>query len=286
WCPEDGKKLVQNIRKTKERKKRKKSEAAEEASEVDEGRKVSRKGRFESEYEEAIYDSEDDEESDIDPSDDDRAPKAKTKKQKGATTGRGTYITELPDDEPLDLLSANALSHISSSLPIQSKARTKTKAKVDLDGRLVFGNGNEKGQANDNADQMAVDPGEGPGEGTLEGEINAYVEAIRGRDAVQRGRGGRLKFSNKRQRGGDEMDVDDEEATENRKQPTVSEALVKARGSETNGGSRRIMTQRGGRGGASNGHVKNSIDPKTQRKGLGVQKVKGGRVGKTTAVRR
>ncbi|KAL8901420.1 MAG: hypothetical protein Q9192_000571 [Flavoplaca navasiana] len=286
WCPEDGKKLVQNIRKTKERRKRKKSEAAEEASEVDEGRKVSRKGRFESEYEEAIYDSDDDEDSDIDSSDDDRVPKAKTKNQKGATTGRGTYITELPDDEPLDLLSANALSHISSSQPRQFKARTKTRAKVDLDGKLVFGNGNEKGQAKDNADQMAVDPGEGPGEGTLEGGINAYVEAIRGRDAVQRGRGGRLKFSNKRQRGGDEMDLDDEEATENRKQRTVSEALVKARGSEMNGGSRRIMTHRGGRGGTSNGLVKNSFDPKTQRKGLGVQKVKGGRVGKTTAVRR
>ncbi|KAL9011264.1 MAG: hypothetical protein Q9180_009208, partial [Flavoplaca navasiana] len=79
------------------------------------------------------------------------------------------------------------------------------------------------------------------------------------------------------------MDVDDEEATENRKQRTVSEALIKGRGSEMNGGSRRIMTHRGGRGGASNGIVKNSVDPKTQRKGLGVQKVKGGRVGKTTA---
>ncbi|KAI4275479.1 MAG: hypothetical protein LQ337_003192 [Flavoplaca oasis] len=286
WCPEDGKKLVQNIRKTKERKKRKKSEAAEETSEVGEVRKISRKGRFESEYEEAIYDSDDDEDSDIDCSDDDPAPKAKTKNQKAATTGRGTYITELPDDEPLDLLSANALSHISSSQPIQFKARTKTKAKVDLDGKLVFGNGNEKGQAKNNADQMAVDPRAGPGDGTLKGGINAYVEAIRGRDAVQRGRGGRLKFSNKRQRGGDEMDVDDEEATETRKQRTVSEALVKARGSEMNGGSRRIMTNRGGRGGASNGLVKNRFNPKTQRKGLGVQKVKGGRVGKTTAVRR
>ncbi|CAO1604644.1 pre-rRNA processing protein [Xanthoria calcicola] len=286
WCPEDGKKLVQNIRKTKERKKRKKSEAAEEGVENDEEREISRKGRFESEYEEAIYDSDDDEESDVASNDADRVPKAKPNNQKAAINGRGTYITELPDDEPLDLLSASALSHISTSKPAQFKSRTRTKAKVDLDGKLILGNANGTGKANDDTEPMAVDPEEEPGDGTLEGGINAYVEAIRGRDAVQRGRGGRLKFSNKRNRGGDEMQIDEEEAVEDKKQRNARGSVVKARGHELNRSIRSTVTKRGGRDGARSSLAKKRFDPKTQRKGLGVQKVKGGRVEKTSASKR
>ncbi|KAL8674398.1 MAG: hypothetical protein Q9168_001190 [Polycauliona sp. 1 TL-2023] len=286
WCPEDGKKLVQNIRKTKERKKRKKSEAAEEGADIDEESKISRKGRFESEYEEAIYDSDDDEDSDLESGEDDRAPLAKRMNQKATTTDRGTYITELPDDEPLDLLSASALSHISTSRPVQFKARTKTKAKVDLDGKLIFGNDHGNGGTENDVDQMAVDAREEPGDGTLEGGINAYVEAIRGRDAVQRGRGGRLKFSNKRNRGGEEMEVDDDEAAGNRNPRNAREPLVKARGNELNGSSRRTTSDRGGKDKARNRLVQKKVDPKMQRKGLGVQKMRGGRVEKATAGRR
>ncbi|KAL8658175.1 MAG: hypothetical protein Q9226_001202 [Calogaya cf. arnoldii] len=286
WCPEDGKKLVQNIKKTKERKKRKKSEAAEDGGEDDEEKRISRKGRFESEYEEAIYDSDDDEDSDVASEGDDGPPKSKMNNSKTATTGRGTYITELPDDEPLDLLSASALSHISTSKPVQLKARPRTKAKVDLDGKLVFGNGDGKGNGGDDADQMAVDREEDPGDGTLEGGINAYVEAIRGRDAVQRGRGGRLKFSNKRNRGGDEMEVGDEEAAGDRKQRNAKGTPVKARGYELNGSRRGTMANRGRRDGVRNNLAKKRTDPKMQRRGLGVQKVKGGRVEKATTSRR
>ncbi|KAL9001307.1 MAG: hypothetical protein Q9169_000198 [Polycauliona sp. 2 TL-2023] len=284
WCPEDGRKLVQNIRKTKERKKRKKSEAAEEGAEMNEESKITRKGRFESEYEEAIYDSEDDDDSEAGSSDDDQSSKPKKKNHKAAATSRGTYITELPDDEPLDLLSANALSHISTSKPVQFKARAQTKAKVDLEGKLLFGNGDGKANAGDDTDQMTVDAEEDPGDGTLEGGINAYVEAIRGRDAVQRGRGGRLKFSNRRNRDGDEMEVDDEEPASNRNQKSTREALVKARGSDLNGSSRRTTTDRGRKAGARGGLVK-KFDPKAQRRGLGAQKMKGGRVEKASGRR-
>jgi ribosomal RNA-processing protein 12 len=44
---------------------------------------------------------------------------------------------------------------------------------------------------------------------SLEAGINAYVDAIRGRDAAQRGQKGKLKFSNKKTKEDDEMDVDD-----------------------------------------------------------------------------
>ncbi|KAL8769297.1 MAG: hypothetical protein Q9209_004679 [Squamulea sp. 1 TL-2023] len=273
WCPEDGKKLVQNIRKTKERKKRKKTEAAEEDAE----KKIPRKGRFESEYEEAIYGSEDDEDSDIASDDDDQALRMKGGNQTDAAPGKGTYITELPDDEPLDLLSAHALSHISTFKPVHFKPRSQTKAKVDVDGKLVFGNGDARAAADVNGDKMALDSLEEPGDGTLEGGINAYVEAIRGRDAVQRGRGGRLKFSNKRNRGGDEMEVDGEEAGASRKEKSGRGTLGIAKRGGINGSSRIEKAERGGRGGVGNGVVKAKFDPKTQRKGLGVQKV---RVGK------
>ncbi|KAL8701604.1 MAG: hypothetical protein Q9224_000424, partial [Gallowayella concinna] len=212
WCPEDGKKLVQNIRKMKERKKRQKAEGAGEEEDEEEEGKTTRKGRFESEYDEAVYGSGDDEDSDAGSSDDDPTPRSKRgHSRKDGVSGKGTYITELPDDEPLDLLSRNALSHISTSKPVQFKTHSKRKAQVDLDGKLVFGNANGKSIAGDDDwDAMAVDSKEAPGDGTLEGGIDAYVEAIRGRDAVQRGRGGRLKFSNKRHRDVDEMEVDEE----------------------------------------------------------------------------
>lgn len=280
WCPNDGKKLVQNIRKTKERKKRKKAEGAGEEDKADEEKRT-RKGTFESEYDEAIYGSDDDDD-DSDPvsSDDERAPRPRKPDRKVATNNnnnsKGTYITELPDDEPLDLLSTTALSHISTSKPVPFKARARTKAKVDLDGKLVFGNGHSgKGDADIDGDAMAVDPKDDPGDGTLEGGINAYVEAIRGRDAVQRGRGGRLKFSNKRNRGKDEMDVDEEEEGGERRRE-MSGRGGGVRGREMDGG--------GGRGRGDGGGKRG--DSKMMRKGLGVQKVRGGRVGKMRGGRR
>ncbi|KAI4288998.1 MAG: hypothetical protein L6R35_001733, partial [Caloplaca aegaea] len=210
-CPDDGKKLLQNIRKSKERKKRKRGEAKEAGEE--EADEEPRKGRFESEYDEAIYGSEDEEDDDDDDDsnlassgDDDigtkRGSKARNNRPAvGRKEAKGTYIIEDPD-EPLDLLDRSALGRITSRQPLlppaKQQRRNNTKAKVDLDGKLVFG-------PDDDGDAMAVDSrndkkkkkeeGEeekepGDDDNTLEGGINAYVEAIRGKDAVQRGRGG------------------------------------------------------------------------------------------------
>ncbi|KAI4136216.1 MAG: hypothetical protein L6R39_007842, partial [Caloplaca ligustica] len=155
-CPEDGKKLIHNIRKSKERKKRKRNEAAmaagEDDGEEEEGGQQQRKGRFESEYDEAVYGSED-EDTDVGSSDDNEpASHAQGAKRKGGDPrkdvkgklggggggGKGTYIIEDPD-EPLDLLDHTALGHISTSKPVPLKPRKKAKAPVNVDGKLVFG---------------------------------------------------------------------------------------------------------------------------------------------------
>lgn len=199
YCPEDQKKFIHNIRKTKERRKRHKATDAAEGGTSSEPQER-RKGRFESEYDEAIYGS-DSSASDTD-TDQDSPP------TRDSTDTRGTYITEDPS-EPLDLLDRKSLAHISSRKPLPKptlSSKQYRNTKTDADGKLVFG---------DHADDaMALDFDQnGNNEGvSLETGINAYVDAIRGRDAVQRGRGGRLKFSNKREKGGGGeggMDVDD-----------------------------------------------------------------------------
>ncbi|KAI4125060.1 MAG: hypothetical protein LQ338_004482 [Usnochroma carphineum] len=265
WCPEDGKKLIQNIRKSKERRKRKKDEAAAAGEDVDvqevEGKK---KGRFESEYDEAIYGSEDEDSSGASTDDEGRGdhttrPRRKGRKDNPSAGGKGTYIVEDPD-EPLDLLDRSALGRISTTQPVSfNKQRGRTKAKVDVDGKLVFGVNDDDDEEAMVVDSMGkADSGE-PGDGTLESGINAYVEAIRGRNAVQRGRGGRLKFSNKRQRGGgDEMDVDGDDR----------------------GGEKGVRREKSGKGRVGNGVGKKKFDPKIQRRGLGVQKRRGASVGK------
>ena len=258
WCPEEGKALISNIRKTKERKKRKKSEAAAAAANGDDVEdQEKRRGKFESEYDEAIYGSEDDDTDSAATSDNEvPANESMSKRANGKKGDKGTYIIE-NSEEPLDLLDRNTLSHISTRKPVQFKARTKQKAQTDVDGKLLFGS--TKGAGDDQAMIMDDEPGD---ETTLEGGISAYVEAIKGRDAVQRGRGGRLKFSNKRQKGKDRMDVNGEDKEDGRRKK--EEAVVLGKG--------------GQRGGSKDTRTK--FDPKSQRRGLGVGKVRGGRVAK------
>ena len=184
YCPEDQKKFIHNIRKTKERRKRHKAADAAEGTASE--RQDHKKGRFESEYDEALYGS------DSSASDTDTDQDSPSTRDNSDT--RGTYITEDPS-EPLDLLDGKSLAHISSRKPLpkptlSSKHRN---TKTDSDGKLVFGDHD----AGDDAMALDFDENGDNGDVSLEHGINAYVDAIRGRDAVQRGRGGRLKFSNK-----------------------------------------------------------------------------------------
>lgn len=223
FTPEADKKLIANIRKTRDRRKRKGKEAADGEGAAD-GVEERRKGRFESEYDEAVYGSEDSdnaEESDI--SDDEVLGRAAEKGRKAKQTGR-QYIVE-DDDEPLDLLDRKALAHVSSTKPSKSRnpADLRKKAKTDLDGKLVFND-------QDSDDAMDTDfDGQEPGDGTLEGGINAYVSALKGNDAPTRGQKGKLKFKNSRGED-DAMEVDEAELSDARKKMHQSPRGGRGRG--------------------------------------------------------
>ena len=240
-CPEEDRKLIANIRKTKERNKRHKDAAkaagGEGSGEEGEGaRGGKRKGRFESEYDEAVYGSNDSSDG-SDMSDDEMFGKSK----RSSKIGGKTYIVE-DEEEPLDLLDRKALANISSTKPLKQRRPSKTKAKVDLDGKLLLG-----GDSDDDA--MVLDSPSNARAEDDEGGVGAYVNAIKGRDAVQRGRGGRLKFTNKRGKGEDEdeeMDIDEEEST-------VVKRHIGGNPRPGSSGGRGRDASRGGRGGISKG---------------------------------
>lgn len=242
-CPEEDRKLINNIRKTKERQKRQKDAAKAAGADSDDETKSKRKGRFESEYDEALHGS-DDESNESDVSDDEVLGKNSRSRK-----GGNTYIVE-DEDEPLDLLDRKALANISTTKPIKQRQPGKTKAKVDLDGKLVLGDDSENDEA------MVIDT---PAENNEGGGVGAYVKALKGRDAVQRGRGGRLKFSNKKDKDSDdEMDIDEDDVKAVKKQIGGNARDGKSgrgRGSSRGGG------RGGGRGGMANG-----------RRGLGEEK--------------
>ena len=149
------------------------------------------------------------------------------------------------EDEPLDLLDRKALANISTTKPQKAKrSRRNTPAKTNEDGKLVLG-----GDSGDDDTVMVDLSVEGDKGGDKLGGINAYMDAIKGKDVAQRGQRGRLKFSNKKQKGpddDDEMEVDEEQVVQ------------------------KLKTKQGAKG---NGLPK--------RKGLGMGKTRGGRVQKS-----
>lgn len=280
YCPEDQKKFIHNIRKTKERRKRQK--AADAAEGATSEPLDCKKGRFESEYDEAIYGS-DSSASDSD-SDQDSPP------TRDNSDARGTYITEDPS-EPLDLLDRKSLAHISSRKPLPKPTlsfKHNRNTKTDADGKLVFGD-HDAGDG----DAMALDFDEN-GDGTLEQGINAYVDAIRGRDAVQRGRGGRLKFSNKKEKKGEgamDLDdgndnVDDEGKGKGEKRVRFSDGVGKGTGKERMRGNGKSFAR--GRWGIARRVERRSLGTGGRAGGGGGMKmgVRGGRVSKGGGGRR
>jgi ribosomal RNA-processing protein 12 len=292
YTPLEDRKLIVNIRKTKERAKKKKAGLAEDEGEGTASSAAPvRKNKFENEFDEAVYgsgseDSESDSGSDV--SDDE----VLGRKQRGKKGGE-TYIVE-DEDEPLDLLDRKALGHISSVRPQKTKLapKEKRKAKTDLDGKLIFddaatgGNNGRKAAAGEDVDMEGVsfDVEDQGDEVALEDGINAYVAAIKGRDVAKRGQRGKIKFSNRRDQEDDEMDVDEGD---------VVNAVKKIKKSD--GAGRGSFSRGFSRGGTGRG----GMDKRTQRRGLGVEKgrgdsgrgggfggrgdgrVRGGRVGKS-----
>lgn len=247
-CPVEDRKLITNIRKTREQRKKKKQQAEEDGETPAE----KPKGKFESEYDQAVYGSDsDDSEGD---SEDEFIKSQSNQRQGNAKSGK-TYIVE-DEDEPLDLLSKRALGNISSTKPLrQRKVPQKIKARTNEDGKLMLVDSDDEGavkikknKAKDADEDVLMDIDEN--NTSLEAGINAYVDAIRGRDAAQRGLKGKLKFSNKKTKDDDEMDMDDagEEADWQEIRKAKSGSGI-------------------GRGGAQ-----------SQRRGLGAERTRGGNV--------
>ncbi|CCG25154.1 Rrp12 protein [Candida orthopsilosis Co 90-125] len=184
--PEEDKKLVANIKKTRNRAKRKQeiSPGLQAAANPSSSTK-----KFVSAYEEALYDSDvsDEEEVDIYDEDANRAKKNKKSNQFILETG----------DEPLNLLDRQSLAHISSSKP-KKLTRSELKSKTDefktKNGKLVFS------ESGENDDPFA----------NKSSGIDAYLDAVK--QAPVRGQKNKLKF--KKSKGDDdETWSDDEEET-------------------------------------------------------------------------
>jgi ribosomal RNA-processing protein 12 len=258
-CPESDRKLVVNIRKTKDRSKRKK-EAARGAlgdHDSDDGDNGKPSRRFESEYDQALYSSESDDSDDSD-------REATKGRKKGTKKGGNTFILE-DEGEPLDLLDRKALANISTTKPLKFKRPTKAKVKYDVDGKMILGRDEEDGGA------MEIDT-----PNPEESGVGAYVAALKGKDVPRRGRGGKLKFSNKR---GKDDDDDDELAGDDA-------AVVKAQIDRTSPGrnkfrgrghGRPMQGGRSGRGGIAAGRRGLGVDKRRNSTSGGVGKTRGGR---------
>ncbi|KAF9878963.1 hypothetical protein CkaCkLH20_03863 [Colletotrichum karsti] len=259
-CPEDDRKLINNIRKTKERSKRKK-DAARQAGEESEDEDGHQGRKFDNELDQALYSSDSDG-SDDDDEDDEEAGAGARGGKRGNRKGGNAYIVE-DEDEPLDLLDRNALANISSTKPVKMRKPTKSRAKTDLDGKLILGK--------DSDDEMEID-------GAAEGSgVNAYVAALKGKDVARKGRGGKLKFSNKR--GQDDEDMEDMDEADAH---AVKAQVDRSRGN----GDRGRGPFRGGRGGPPRGGGRGGRGGiAAGRKGLGEERrrsgpMSGGGVGK------
>ncbi|ROV95101.1 hypothetical protein VSDG_05786 [Cytospora chrysosperma] len=237
--PEADRKLINNIRKTKERTKRKK-DAAKENGEEEEGQSKGRR-TFDSEFDKALYSSSEDEAGSGDESDDEPSSRGKKGQQKGRA-----YIVE-DEDEPLDLLDRKAMANISSTKPVKMRAPTRTKAKFDLDGKLILG-GDKDG------DEMEID-----GAPAGESGVGAYVAALKGKDVPKKGLRGKLRWSNKK---GNDDDEDDEMELDEKDTAAVKATFNRggarggARGGPRGGAVFRGGARGGGRGGARGGSGK------------------------------
>ncbi|KAJ9501856.1 pre-rRNA processing protein [Exophiala xenobiotica] len=269
WAGGDDRKMIVNIRKRRDRAKKKNKGIDEDGAEEEE-EEVRGRERYDNEFDEAVYGSEDDDSEidgggDSDEDGDDTMSGVAFKKSSAGTRRGEQYIRqEDEDDEPLDLLDPKSMGNISSRklgrLRDAQASSRKTKAKVNEDGKLVFGGNDNDNEADEDVD-VAMSGGAGQ-----DNSINAYLDAVSGADAVRRGQKGKLKVKSgmqkktkqeTRQRDG-EMDLDVEEARE------VARQIMQGSGSPRSPGAR-------GRGGGRGGKQ----DARQQRRGLGVEKSRG-----------
>lgn len=171
--PEEDKKLVANIRKSRNRAKRKDKEDNETSGNADQGKK------FVSAYEEALYDS------DVsDNEEDDNEDRHNNKKS-------DQFIME-SGDNPLDLLDRQSFAKISSSRPNKVTRKELAEKMETKNGKFVFN------------EHRKSDPLAEKGSG-----IDAYLDAVK--QAPARGQKNKLKFKqNKAQDGWSDSEEEDQ----------------------------------------------------------------------------
>ncbi|ODV58661.1 mRNA-binding protein RRP12 [Ascoidea rubescens DSM 1968] len=200
--PEEDKKLIVNIKKSRARAKRKQQNIKENgevnAESNNNGNNNNRKGELMSGYEKAIYDSEDSDEYMSDDEDEDEEEEISRKSRKSKKNRNQQYIFE-SKDEPLNLLDKQTLSHISSTKPKfnqnsnNSKRTPKDKFKTK-EGKLLI---NEDGEDDDPFKDK---------EQTLPNGIDAYVDAIK--SGPVRGQRNRFKYKKENRKSNDLGDED------------------------------------------------------------------------------
>ncbi|AMD22326.1 HGL014Cp [Eremothecium sinecaudum] len=178
--PIEDRKLLTNIRKTRNRNKRKAAEDSENANAT--AVSSTKSSRFSSAFDEAIYESSEDESSD----DENAQTKKKHSKQ---------YIVE-SKDTPLDLLDSQALAHISSTIPKKFKKQQKGRSiedstfSFDAEGKLVV---------KDSEQGLEDDP-----LSSITSGLNSYLEAVK--NGPIKGQKGRLKYKKGKRSGNDSDD--------------------------------------------------------------------------------
>ncbi|OLL26035.1 Ribosomal RNA-processing protein 12 [Neolecta irregularis DAH-3] len=188
--PEEDRKLLVNVRKTRDRRKKRKNIHVDEAGDRTYGQKTP---KYVSGYEEAL------EESSLSESDASEQGLVHRKKVNEKTTMKTkrhseAYIQE-GIEEPLNLLDSSAFMKISSTKPSVvnrskklSSSLRKSSYKSGPDGRLII-------------DDFL--------EGDRQDQLNPYVEPMENTGEYRKGRKRRVRFSNKRARDDDDVEMEE-----------------------------------------------------------------------------
>ncbi|KAK9320945.1 NUC173 domain-containing protein [Lipomyces orientalis] len=205
--PGDDKKLLANIRKSKERARRKKAAAETEGGD-DEGHQPTSKKKYLSEFEEAIYGSSSDDDDEDVYSDNADSTNKKKQNHGGNSSGhkRETYIIGSKNEDPVDFLDQKSLARMSSTKPTAPgivKSR-QNKIKMTESGKMLVDDEETGKKAIDPdseiLEQLAAQAAEA-------NPINAYLDAVQ--NGPVRGQRNKLKFKNKRRRDDFEEEMGD-----------------------------------------------------------------------------
>ena len=199
--PEDDLKLLTNIRKTRNRNKRKEGDA----DETTRAASSTKSSRFMNAFDEAIYQSDREDEGDEEGDQDKGKSQAKQ------------FIVE-SGENPLDLLDSQTLAHISSTRPKKFTKDQKRRMlqddmfNFDAEGKLIM---KDTGKSSTNE--------EDPLKSVTSG-INAYLDAVK--NGPIRGQKNRLKFKKGSRAGADQSD-DEEDVVKDKPKRAIGNRIGK-----------------------------------------------------------